>query len=425
MVAAGATLPVAVTERGYAAGDDVSSWWTTALQERTPELRWPFCIDVFDTMRHQDAQVSSVLRAVTAPIQRTQFRVDGTGCRPEVVQLVAQDLGLPVVGEGDDVVPQRGRGRFSWREHLRLALLMLPFGHMYFEQVYRYEAADGYYHLRKLGPRMHRTIAKVNVARDGGLVSIEQYAANGTSTVTLPVNRLVAYVMDREGGDWLGTSLLRPAYKNWLLKDRMLRTQAMTIERNGLGIPVYEAATEDPKELAAGEDIAAGVRAGEDAGAATPAGAKLRLMTPEGQLPDANVPIRYHDEQIARAVLAHFLNLGTQTGSWALGDTLQDFFAQSLHAVCEIVRDTASLHIVEDLVEVNFGPDEVAPRLVFDEIGANSGALVNAIAMLVAAGVLKADEPLEQFIRTDLGLPPRAAVPAPPAAAPVPEEVAS
>lgn len=40
-----------------------------------------------------------------------------------------------------------------------------------------------------------------------------------------------------------------------------------------------------------------------------------------GDLPDTDAPIKYHDEQIARAVLAHFLNLGTQTGSWALGST--------------------------------------------------------------------------------------------------------
>ena len=418
-------VPTALAERGYALEGEVSSWWTSALQEATPELRWPFSIEVYDNMRHQDAQVASVLRAVTAPIQRTQFRVDGTGCDPKVTELVARDLGLPIVGEGNGLEPMRGRARFSWREHLRLALLMLPFGHMYFEQVYSYDEADGMHHLRKLGPRMHRTIAKINVARDGGLVSIEQYASNGTRTIELEVNRLVAYVLDREGGDWLGTSLLRPAYKNWLLKDRMLRTQAMSVERNGLGIPVYEAATDDAKELAAGEELAASVRAGDDAGATTPAGAKLRLMGVEGDLPDADKPIRYHDEQIARAVLAHFLNLGTQTGSWALGSTFADFFTQSLHAICEIVRDVASLHIVEDLVALNFPAGTQAPRLVFDEIGSNTSTVVQAIAVLVGAGVLKPDEDLELFVRTELGLPPRADVPLPPAPVPAPIPEAS
>jgi hypothetical protein len=61
--------------------------------------------------------------------------------------------------------------------------------------------------------------------------------------------------------------------------------------------------------------------------------------------------VRYFDEQIARAVLAHFLNLGTQTGSWALGSTFADFFVSSLQATAQQVADTATQHIVEDWVD--------------------------------------------------------------------------
>jgi hypothetical protein len=34
-----------------------------------------------------------------------------------------------------------------------------------------------------------------------------------------------------------------PAYKHWLIKDRLLRTWAQTIDRNGMGLPVYTGAT--------------------------------------------------------------------------------------------------------------------------------------------------------------------------------------
>jgi len=407
------TVPVPVRERGYAA-ENVGGWWSDTMRETTPELRWPLSIAVYDNMRRQDAQVASVLRAVTSPIQQTTWRLDPTGCRPEVVAHVAADLGLPIVGQGNDVPAARARGRFSWHDHLRLALLCLPFGHMYFEQVYRYDNATGLIHLRKLGPRMHRTIAKINVARDGGLVSIEQATAGlGAGAVTLPVSRLVAYVLDREGGDWLGTSLLRPAYKNWLLKDRLLRVQTQTVERNGMGIPWYTAAGTSADEIEAGEEIAAAVRAGDNAGGSGPAGSKMELLGVVGSLPDAEKPVRYHDEQIARAVLAHFLNLGTQTGSWALGSTLSDFFAVSLNAVGRLVADTASEHVVEDLVDVNWGTNEPAPRIVFDPIGANEGSVVQAVAVLVNAGVLQSDEALEQFVRTSLGLPARTNTPLP------------
>lgn len=409
-MAEGNAAPVAPTqEAGYAVSNTAGTWWTTLSKESTPELRWPLNLTVFDNMRRQDAQVSSVLRAVTTPIMRTPWRIDGAGCDPRVVEHVANDLGLPIVGKGNDVSQLRRRGRFSWTEHLRLALLFLPFGHMFFEQVYWIDPQTGLAHLRKLGPRMQRSISAINVARDGGLESIEQWGPLGVGRgdkIVIPVDRLVAYVLDREGGDWLGTSLLRPAYKHWLLKDRLLRVQTQTVERNGMGIPKYkDQPNGTPDTLEAGEEIAASVRAGDNAGVALPDGADLELMGVSGELPDADKPIRYHDEQIARAVLAHFLNLGTQTGSWALGTTFADFFTLSLQSVADIVRDTATQHVVEDLVDINFGADEPAPRIVFDEIGTRGDSIVNAIAVLVNANVLHADEDLEQFVRTSLGLP--------------------
>jgi hypothetical protein len=375
--------------------------------ETTPELVWPLSVQVFDRMRHQDAQVSSVLRAVTSPIIRTGWRLDGRGCRPEVTMAVASSLGLPIADADpeDDFTSQlRGRDRFSWQDHLRLALLMLPFGHMFFEQVYRIDDA-GLYRLRKLGPRLPQSISKINVARDGGLVSIEQYSTGtgqmgpgvmpGSTGVVLPVSRLVAYVLEREGGNWQGQSLLRSAYKNWILKDRALRTWSTSIDRNGIGIPIYESA-EGEKDLSAGTDMAKAVRAGDNAGGAIPNGAKLSLVGVTGALPDIDKFVRYHDEQIARSALGHFLNLGTQTGSWALGSTFADFFTLSLQAVAEMVRDTANAHIVEDLVDLNFGPTEPAPQIVFDEIGTRSSELDR---VRESAG-LTSDADLVKFLRS-------------------------
>lgn len=377
-----------------------AAWWTSIDEtEETPELRWPLSVHVFDRMRRTDAQVQSVLRAVTLPVRRTTWRIDPNGARDEVVDQIATDLALPIVGATEQ--PPRSRVRFSWPEHLRMALLMLPYGHMYFEQVVRLDDA-GRVRLRKLGPRMPRTIAAVNVADDGGLVSIEQ--DSGPGRVVIPVSRLVAYVHDREGGNWLGSSLLRPAYKHWLLKDRLLRVQTQSIERNGMGVPTYTGAPNE-EDLAAGLAMAKAVRAGDNSGGAVPNGAKLELQGVSGTLPDADPAIRYHDEQIARAVLAHFLNLGTQTGSWALGSTFADFFVLSLQALGEQIADVATQHIIEDLVDWNWGVDEPAPRLVFDEIGSQHEATALALKALVDAGILFPDRILEESVRQMFRLP--------------------
>lgn len=412
-----------VRERGYT-HTTAADWWQGVQQtEKTPELRWPQCLEVFEDMDDQDGQVGSTLAAIVTPILGAGWRIDGTGCRPEVTQHVASDLNLPIVGESGDQPMTRRRGRFSWQQHLAIAVPdHLQFGHAVFEQVYYppSESPDGLAHLRKLGYRPPRTIAAWNIARDGGLVSVQQwapgYVSPGLGTfainptgVTLPVSRLVVYVNRKKGSNWIGRSVLRPAYKNWILKDRFLRIQAMVAERNGMGLPVYEAAGTGADEIEAGQEITAAARAGDDSGIALPNGASFKLVGVTGTLPDIMAAIKYHDEQIARSMLANVLNLGQNrgTGSWALGTTLNDVLALAIKAIAENVRDVADEHVIADLVELNYGPDEPAPRLVFDEIGSKNDAIVAAIASLVSNGVLKPDENLETFLRTTLGVPPR------------------
>lgn len=180
-----------VTEKGYAAQ---SALWWPGDDENTPELVWPRSNEVYSRMRRQDAQVGSVLRAVTLPIRRTTWRLDPNGARPEVVQMVSEDTGLPVLGEPPRPAP-RTRDRFSFAEHLRLALTMLPFGHSFFEQQAR--IVNGQARLRKLAWRPPKTISKFDVADDGGLVAIEQYPTGTEHDRRIPVEHLVAYVSDR------------------------------------------------------------------------------------------------------------------------------------------------------------------------------------------------------------------------------------
>ncbi len=400
------TGPVPVNEIGYA-HETSGQFWTSLDEEQTPELQWPRSVRVYDAMRSQDSQITSVLRAVALPVRRTPWRIDPAGARDEVVRHVAEDLGLPIVGDSVQVEqPVRTRDRFSWPEHLRLALLMLPFGHSFFEQVYRIDPATGLARLRKLAQRTSKSIADIDVASDGGLVSITQHSVFAIPAKPIPVSRLVAYVHEREGGNWVGRSLLRPAYKNWLIKDRLIRVDAQTIERNGMGIPLYTGADEDD-DLSEGRKMASAWRSGNTAGAAIPNGAELRLVGVEGSLPQALPSIRYHDEQAGRAVLAHFLNLGTQTGSWALGSTFADFFTLSLQTLAQQIADTATQHIVEDIVDLNWGVEEPAPRIVFEEIGSRQAATAQAIKMLTDAGILLPDRALEEAARQQFGLPPK------------------
>jgi hypothetical protein len=382
------------------------SWWSEA-EETVPELIWPWSISVYRRMIRSDAQIASVIRAVCLPVLRTGWWIEPNGASDEVTEHVALDLGLDIKGAGTQPKPRRMRDRFSWQEHARLALTEIVYGHSFFEQLYRPDESNQRLHLRKLGWRAPSSISRINVAPDGGLVSIEQDPLKpGDKEVVLDVSRLVAYAHDREGGNWQGNSLLRPAYKHWLVKDRLIRVQAQTIDRNGMGIPVYTGA-DGETDLNNGLRMATSYRSGESAGAAIPFGATLKLQGVDGTMPDAGAAIQYHDEQIARAVLAHFLNLGRQTGSWALGTTFADFFTMSLQTLAQQLADVATQHIVEDLVDVNWGEDEPAPRIVFDEIGSRQVADAKAMKTLADAGILFPDRALEEAARQQYGLPPK------------------
>ncbi|NLP82597.1 DUF935 family protein [Microbacterium sp. CFH 90308] len=401
------------------------------VNETNPELVWPLSLDVFDRMRREDPQVMSVLRAVILPLLESEWRLDSVGVRDEVAEHIANDLDLGIVGV-ERKAPLRTKGRFSWDEFLRLALLELVFGHSVFEQVYSVDAF-GLAHLQKLAWRPPRTIAEFKTERDGGLTAIVQHGVGTMAPsnvgvriqpgvaggVTIPIDRLVVFVNEREGANWIGVSLLRAAYKMWLLKDRTLRVQALAAERNGLGLPSYTSAPPPDfdddvlvkewldAEIARGLDIAKNARAGDAAGVSMPHGASFDFKGVTGKVPDLDKQIRYYDEQIARAVLANFLNLGgdNSTGSYALGDTFENFFTKSLNSLARHIATTVQQHVIEDLVDANWGPNEPAPRLVPPKIGAEHPATAEAIRALLDSGAIRWNPALEAHLRALYGLP--------------------
>ena len=245
-----------------------------------------------------DAQIEACMAAVTLPIRRWKWFIDPNGASDEVVQFVADNLNLPIEGE-DDGPKRRAKGRFSHEKHLVHALQSLPFGHMYFEQLY--DIRDDRAWLKKLAPRMPATISEIAVASDGGLEYIRQWPSGrtdmgnawivsgvlGLQAPKIPVDRLVAYVNDQVGGNWVGRSVLRSLFKNYTIKDRLLRVDAIKHERNGMGMPIVttpEGAS--PAQIAQASALAQRYKTGEAAGGALPAGFELHLKGTEGSIPD-------------------------------------------------------------------------------------------------------------------------------------------
>lgn len=403
-------------ELGSAANFASLTGWPWDLSEDSPDLQWPNSVAIFDRMRRQDSQIMGTLNALTLPIRQPGvFVIDPRDSRPEVYEQIADDLGLPILGQ-EPKPRKRIRGRFSWAEHNRLVQLKLIYGHMPFEQLVSLDDSGASLRARlwKLAPRFPRTITKIDVERDGGLKSIWQQNADPSGRsgpdVEIGVDRLAYYCNDREGGSWQGQSILRSSYRDWTLKDRMIRVAAMTGERNGMGVPTMEAtvpgATQTQMTDAA--KLAAQYRSGDKASAAIPYGFKLRLVGVEGTLPDLLPLIKYFDEQITKPMQEMFMQLGsTATGSRALGTAFLDFFAMALNAVAGAEADETTQYVVEDLVDWNWGENEPAPAVIATEIDGERDIDPASLVSLIESGAVEMDDDLDRFIRQRYKLPKR------------------
>lgn len=405
--------------------------------EHVPELRFPLSAEVYDRMR-RDGQIDSNLRALDLPIRQTGRRLSDKGVDERVRKFVADELGLDLDRDGAGRRRRRREG-VVFGDVLRHALLARPFGFSAAEQVYTVAppgpGQDTYglprltAHLRKLGPRMQRSITRIDVARDGGLEAIRQLVPSARATgiideVIIPADRLVMFVNDREGADWTGRSVLRSSYPHWLLKGQLIRLGPLMVERNGMGIPVvtYDEAAGHSKDEALA--IAKGVRAGEEAGAALPVGMTLSLVGVTGTVRDELPLLEYHDQAMGRAALAMFLNLGHAggLGDSGLADTFLNLFLMAQNATLEDLEDTITEYVIRDLVELNYGPDEPYPRLMFDRLEEDSPATAEGLKALTDAGLLDGDDDLKAAIRRMYRLPKPDPnyVPPPPPAPPAP-----
>jgi hypothetical protein len=390
-------------------------WWET-----TADLLWPQSVTTFGRMRH-DPQLKAVLNAYCLPLLRATWAVDPAGCRDEVVQHTADDLGLPVLNSGDDPGPARRRG-ITWHRHLRKALLFLVFGHMPFELRYREE--KGLLRLDHLGERMPWTLAEINLNDDATIKEVVQ----ATQDRPLTADRLLWYVNEQEGANWAGFSVLRPAYAAWLIKHEVWRVHATSIRRFGMGVPYVEGPPgATAAQVAQARELAQAMRAGDQAGAGIPAGFKPMLMGLQGSVPDALAFIEYLDRAMAKMALAQLIELGsTQTGSRALGESFLDLFLLSLQGVADEMAETATSGqdgmpgAVTDLVDQNWGEDEAAPRIRCLDVGENYQVTAEALAALVTAKALVPDKALEAWIREQWRLPENEGTPAPGAAPPPP-----
>ncbi|MCK5590597.1 MAG: DUF935 family protein, partial [Candidatus Pacebacteria bacterium] len=348
---------------------------------------------VFDEMRRSDPQVKAVLRAITLPILQNKYYIEPASDDPkdiEIADIVSDNLFKEMT--------------MTWSDTLRHIMLHKTFGFMPMEKIYEYNKEEALIKVRKLDPRMPQSITKWNYLGDA-LSSIDQQDAQGKE-YNIGIEKLCIFTEEKEGSNWEGISVLRPAYGNWYIKKDLMKIDAIRHERYGVGIPMGTA----PKGVGPEDDAWTDM---EEALLAIYSNEQGYIVKPEGWVidilnggdstgTDIIKSMKYHDEAIALGMLAQFLKLGTtDSGSRALGESFIEFFLMSLQATCDYIAQVLNRFLIKELVDFNWEVDAY-PELKCAKI---KSVDPQVIANLVSTGIITKGLEIENTVRERLNLP--------------------
>jgi phage gp29-like protein len=350
-------------------------------------------IKVYDEMRLGDATVKASMSAIKLPILSARWRIQPASEDPrdvEIAEAVESEL--------------MDNGTRTWQETLTEILLYLDYGVMPFEIIWEFRE-NGFIGVRKLASRWPTTIYDWQLPNgDNG---ITQDTTNGVFKI--PMDKLIIFVNQKEGDNWWGISLLRSAYKHWYMKDKFYLIDAISAERQGLGVPIgfvpVGATDEDKDEM---EKIVKNLRVNEKGFAVAEEGFRIEFLDMKAGTTKNLVPsIQNHDRAITLNVLAQFLMLGgTAVGSFALSADQSKLFILSLEAVANHIKDNINRYLIKKLVDYNYNDVKEYPTLEVEKIGTvDANSLTTSLQRAYQTGFLTPQPADEAYVRDAMDLP--------------------
>lgn len=367
-------------------------------EEYNAKLQGTTGIEVYDEMRKSDGTVAAAVKACSLPIRRAKWFIKPAS--EEKADIEIADFVRYALFEAQSI---------KWNDILRQSLLMLPLGVMVFEKVYKVASFNGKDRVLwdKFAPRLPKSIqAWETTDKKPG---IQQRTVSG-GLASIPMEKLIVLVNDREGDNWWGSSILRAPYKHWYIKNTLYKIDAIAAERQGLGVPkvkLPEGFSEEDRAKA--ETILKNLRANEHAYIIEPHDYEITFMDMMAKTTrDVTESINHHNREITKSVLAQFLELGsTDSGSRALSTDQTDMFLQSEEAAANTLVDAFNVAI-QEIVNLNFDGTERYPELAYTGITrTNVANLASAYQTLTTAKGLKPGPNDEVYLRELLGLPER------------------
>jgi len=212
-------------------------------------------------------------------------------------------------------------------------------------------------------------------------------------SIKLPIERLIIYTNEKEFGNYYGTSRLRSIYKNWFVKNAVIKFWNIALER--FGMPMLIGKVPSSKDLEEMKNVLENAQA--KTSLATVEGWEVQaLETGIGRSSggDYSNCIEYHNNQILKGLIVPGSLLGdTPGGSFAKSKVGFDLFQLMLKSLeidlCGIIEE----YLIKPLIVLNYGEMDSYPQFVFEPLTkAEFLELAKVFALLVRNGVVGADE---------------------------------
>lgn len=286
---------------------------------------------------------------------------------------------------------------------------------------------DGMLGIHKISLRAQETIDRWELADNGDIKGLWQTPPNGQQRF-IPIEKLLLFRTTSVKNNPEGRSILRNAYRPWLMKKTIERVEGIGIERDIAGLPIVRIPMDIIKAHLDGDPnatrifnsyqkLVTNVRRDQKEGVILPSdmddAGKGRLYefellaSPSRRSIDTSAPINRYAQEIAQSALMDFVLLGHGArGTQALATTKVDIFLDSIQGYVDTIAATLQ-RILDVLWEVNNLDHEVMPRLVADNTRqVDPERLAQLITSLVGAGLPIFPDPVtEDWVRKRVGLP--------------------
>src|SRR5882724_740142 len=407
----GAAAPVSLlgAELGSSVPSPFTSW---VRREYNKDLFGLKGLRIYDKMRKSDGTVRGTMRLAKTPVLGGQWSIKAASSSDKD-QKIADFVWMNLTQWMST----------SWPQFLTEALLMLDFGYYMFEKVYAKgeqvtndPAAKGKIVWKKMAPRHPMDVREWFFDMEGGPLSVDMWAAPAQlpgfqggvfqgfgQYVNIPINKMLVFSFDKEAGNIEGISLLRSAYKHWYYKDNLYKIDAIQKERHGIGVPVIQLPVGySPQDLALADALGRNLRTNDRAHVVLPPNWMLSFAELRGQPVDCIRSIEHHDTSIEKQILGQFLETKQKTD-----EQDQTLFLKATRFTAEIACDVVNSYGIPQLVDMNWAGVRY-PKLVVKRIGEQEDWRTASFTLrnYVGAGIIVPDQPLEDHLREEMGLPP-------------------